>query len=164
MFQIGEYVVYKKDVCKIVDIKENSFNNQNYYVLYPIDDETLKISVPVDNKTGLLRPLMTLDQVNDLIKEIPNIKIVENNNRMMETEYRILLNSNNYEDLIKIIKTAYLRNKERMDNNKKTRDKDQEYFEQAERYLYNEFSLVLGLNFNETKEYVVKKVTEMDAK
>ena len=36
-----------------------------------------------------------------------------------------------HEDLIKIIKTTYLRNKERLDNNKKTTDKDNYYFNQA---------------------------------
>ena len=45
-----------------------------------------------------------------------------------------------YEDLIKIIKTTYLRNKERIDNNKKIGGTDDEYFKQAEKYLYNEFS------------------------
>lgn len=30
-----------------------------------------------------------------------------------------------------------------------------------EKYLYNEFSIVLGLTYEETKDYVVKKVTEL---
>ena len=80
---------------------------------------------------------------------------------MIETEYRKLLNSNKHDDLIKIIKTTYLRNKERIDNNKKTRDSDNTYFAQAETYLYNEFSIVLGLTYEETKNYVVKQVTEL---
>ena len=161
MFSVGEYVVYKKDVCKIVDIKENGLNNLNYYILVPINDSSLKISVPTDNKCGFLRNLITKKQVNEIIENIPNIGIVENNDRMIETEYRKLLNSNKHDDLIKIIKTTYLRNKERIDNNKKTRDSDNTYFAQAETYLYNEFSIVLGLTYEETKNYVVKQVTEL---
>lgn len=161
MFNIGDYVVYKKDVCKIVDIKENNMNHMDYYIMFPIDDESLKISVPVDNKAGFIRNLMSKEDVNILINKMPSIGIIENPDRMIETEYRNLLNSNNHEDLIKIIKTTYLRNKERIDNNKKTRDKDEQYFNQAEKYLYNELSLVLGLSYEETKKYVIEKVSNL---
>ena len=161
MFNIDDYVVYKKDVCKIIDIKENGLNNLNYYILVPISDSSLKISVPTDNKCVFLRNHITKKQLNEIIENIPNIGIIENHDRMIENEYRNLLNSNKHEDLIKIIKTTYLRNKERIDNNKKTRDSDNTYFSQAEKYLYNEFSIVLGLTYEETKDYVVKKVAEL---
>jgi len=158
MFEINDYVVYKKDVCKIIDTKVNSINNVKYYVLIPLDDNTLKIDVPVDNKFGYLRNLISKDQVDEIIKEIPNIDIISDNNHMIEAEYRSLLATNKHENLIKIIKTTYLRNKERLDNNKKARDKDIEYFHQAEKYLYNEFSIVLGLSYDETREYVISNV------
>lgn len=161
MFKINDYVVYKKDVCKIIDIKEKQFNNQNYFVLAPIVDNSLKIDVPVDNRCGYLRQLITKDEVEKIIKDIPNIEIIKNNDKMIETEYRNLLNSNKHRDLIKIIKTTYLRNKERLDNNKKVRDKDLQYFELAEKYLYNEFSIVLNLTYEETKNFVITKVLEL---
>ena len=65
--------------------------------------------------------------------------------------------------LIKIIKTAYLRNKDRIDNNKKIGEKDNNYFNLAERYLYTEFSIVLNKNFEDTKDYVIEKVMEIEA-
>lgn len=161
MFKINDYVVYKKDVCKIIDIKEKQFNNQNYFVLAPIDDNSLKIDVPVDNRCGYLRELITKDEAQKIIQDIPNIEIIKNNDKMIETEYRNLLNSNKHRDLIKIIKTTYLRNKERLDSNKKVRDKDLQYFELAEKYLYNEFSIVLNLTYEETKNFVITKVLEL---
>ena len=45
LYKIGDYVVYKRDVCKIIAIKEKQFMNMDYYVLVPISDETLKIDV-----------------------------------------------------------------------------------------------------------------------
>ncbi len=161
MFKINDYVVYKKDTCKIVDIKENHFNNQNYFVLIPIYDDSLKIDVPIDNRCGYLRKIITKDELEKIINDIPNIEIIENNDKMIESEYRNLLNSNKHCDLIKIIKTTYLRNKERLDNNKKIRDKDLQYFELAEKYLYNEFSIVLNLTYEETKNFVINKVLEL---
>ena len=81
---------------------------------------------------------------------------------MIENEYRILMNSGKHEDLISIIKTTYLRNKERLDNNKKTTDKDNYYFNQAELYLYNEFSVVLNLTYDETKQYIIDKLNNLN--
>ena len=92
----------------------------DYYVLVPISDETLKIDVPTNNKMGYLRSIITKEEVEKIIKNIPNIEPIKSNDRMIENEYRNLFHTNKHEDLIKIIKTTYLRNKERIDNNKKT--------------------------------------------
>ena len=43
MFKIGDIIVYKKDVCKIKEIKEKFINDLDYYVLEPIDYDSLKI-------------------------------------------------------------------------------------------------------------------------
>ena len=47
---------------------------------------------------------------------------------MMENTYKELLQRGTYEDLITVIKTAYLRNENRKKNNKKISDKDNDYF------------------------------------
>ena len=162
MYKVGDYVVYKREVCEVISIKEKEFMNMDYYVLVPISDNTLKIDVPVNNKMGYLRSLITKKEVEDIIKTIPNIKPIISTDRLIENEYRNLLNTNKHEDLIKIIKTTYLRNKERLDNNKKIGGKDDEYFKQAEKYLYSEFSIVLGMSYDETRKYVIEKVKEID--
>ena len=77
---------------------------------------------------------------------------------MIEYEYKKLINSGRHEDLIKIIKTTYLRNKKRLDSKKKISDKDQHYFLLAEKYLYNEFGTVLNLSYEDVKKYVIYKV------
>ena len=33
MFKTGDYVVYKRDVCVIKEIKKNYFHNQDYFCL-----------------------------------------------------------------------------------------------------------------------------------
>ena len=48
-------------------------------------------------------------------------------------------------------------------NNKKIGEKDNNYFNLAERYLYTEFSIVLNKNFEDTKDYVIEKVMEIEA-
>lgn len=155
MFNTGDFVVYKRDVCKIVNIKNE------YYVLVPITDNSLKISVPVTNKFGFIRNLISKNEIMEIIKKIPNIETIETNDKLIENEYKNLMNTGSHEDLIKIIKTTYLRNKERIDNNKKIGDKDNNYFSLAEKYLYNEFAIVLNMSYDDTKKYVIEQVCKI---
>lgn len=162
MFNVGDYVVYKRDVCKIKEIKKNGFNSKDYYVLIPIDDNTLIIDVPMDNKSDLLRPIIEKNEVENIINSIVNIPIIKVDNKLIENEYKQLLNSGKHEDLIKVIKTTYLRNKERTDMGKKIGNKDDLYFKRAEQLLYNEFSIALNMNYDDTKKYVIDAVSAIE--
>ena len=161
MFKKGDYVVYKRDVVEIVDTKINGLNNQEYYVLVPVNDESLKIDVPIDNRLGHIRPLITKSEIDNLIKMIPDIPLIETNNKLIENDYRMLMNDTSHESLIKIIKTTYLRNKERLDNNKKAGDKDNYYFDLAEKYLYTEIAHSLNISYDEACEYILKEVAKL---
>ena len=92
MFSKNDYVVYKCDVCKIIDFK--NFNNRDYYVLEPINDSSLKINVPMDNT--LIRKLITLDEINNLISKIPSIEIVNVDNKNIDNIYKSLEETKQY--------------------------------------------------------------------
>lgn len=156
MFRENEIVVYKRDVCRIKEVKNNYYNNKDYYILEPIYDSSLKIEIPIDSK--LIRQLISKEEIDKLIGKIKDIDIINSQERIIENEYKNLLQSGNYEDLIKIIKTTYIRNKNREENKKKISEKDDHYFKLAEKYLYSEFSVVLGLTIDETKKYIVDNV------
>lgn len=160
MFNIGDYVVYKRDVCKIKAVKEKYVKEKDYFVLSPIDDDSLIIHIPKDN-LSLLRPLIDREEVDRIISLIPEISIIESNDKMIENEYKNLLHSDNHIDLIRIIKTTYLRNKAKIDNNKKVGEKDNYYFEKPEKYLYNEFSVVLNKTVEETKQYIIQHLNNI---
>lgn len=159
MYKINDCIVYKRDVCKIEEIKEKYNNDTDYYVLTPIADSSLKINVPVDS--NLIRDLISVDDINKLIKNIPNIETIDVDERMLETSYKNLLKTEKHEDLIKIIKTTYLRNKNRIDSNKKISEKDSNYFKLAEKFLYTELSVVLNKSFEDTKNYVINEVEKL---
>ena len=155
MFGVNEYIVYRNNVCyinKIIEIKD-----KKYYVLFPIDDDSLTIKVPVDN--SFIRRVISKDEVAEIIKNIINIDIIKvDNEKMIEQEYKKLLENATHENLIKIIKTSYLRNAKRKREKKKISEKDDTYFKLAEKILYNEFSVALKMNYEDTKKYVVDSV------
>ena len=157
MFKVDEYVVYKNNVCKVKEV-----NTKNgYYTLAPIEDESLIIKVLIDNNKTL-RKLISKKELEKIISEIPNIPLIEDNDRLIENDYKELMRSGTYEDYVKIIKTTYLRNKQRIDANKKVGDKDKHYLQEAEKSFYDEFAVVLGKTFEETKKYVEDAVSQIE--
>ena len=162
MYQADDYVLYKKNVCKVREVKKNKMNGLDYYILVPIDDPSLIIDVPADNRMGYIRDIISKEEAEELINNIPNIKTLENiEDKNIENTYKNLIYNGTREDLIKIIKTSFLRNQDRINNKKKISDKDSNYFNKAEQYLYNELSIALNMTFDETKEYIINKVQEL---
>ncbi|MEE3343532.1 MAG: hypothetical protein VZS44_05535 [Bacilli bacterium] len=162
MYKKNDYLVYKKDVCKVKEIKKNKLNGLDYYILVPIDDESLIIDVPTDNRMGYIKDIITKEEAEKLINSIPQIEPLSNiEDKYIENRYKNLLYNGTREDLIRIIKTTYLRNEERTKNKKRISDKDFNYFNKAEKYLYNELSIALNMSFDETKDYIISKVKEL---
>lgn len=160
MFKVNSYVVYKKDVCVVKEILKNYARGLDYYLLVPINDQSLSIKIPVLENSSL-RSLITKTEVDNILKNIPKIEVLDLDNKNLENEYMNLLHRGTHEDLIKVIKTSYLRNEIRVGANNKISEKDNHYFQMAEKYLYTEFSVVLDLSLEETKNFVVSKVEEL---
>ncbi len=158
MKNTGEYIIYKREVCKIINIKKKYINNNDYYFLQPVYNDSLKIEIPINNVHCILRTLINKKEVERLIDLIPTIEIIENEDFFLEKQYRDLLSSEKHEDLIKIIKTIYSRIDKKEKSNKKICESDKNYLKQAEKYLYEEFSIILKMNYIDTKKYITELI------
>ena len=145
-----DYIVYRKETCKIIE-KEDG-----YYRLVPVNDTSIKYKVPVDS--NFLKKVITKEEIDRLLLEIPEINTIDLGEKQIEQEYKELMKSGTHEDLVKITKTSYLRNQIRILNNKRISEIDDEYFRRAEKYLYEEIGIVLNLSFENTKEYIINKL------
>lgn len=160
MFNVNDYLVYKRDVCQVKEIKE--INNEEYYVLMPVRDKSLCISVPTNNKMGYIRKIISKEEAEELINSILDVDVLDNiDDKYIDKTYKELINNGNLKDLIRIIKTTYLRNENRLKSNKKVSDKDKSYFDMAEEYLYTEMSIALGKSYEDTKNYVISSVDKL---
>ena len=157
MFKINDYVVYKKDVCKVIDIKE--FSGKKYYTLTPVEDSSLKINIPIDNE--ILRATLSKEEAMKVIDLIKNVDIVSlSNEKYLDQEYKRLLENGKYEDLISVIKTTYLRNQKRLNEKKKISEIDKRYFDIAESKLYDELAIPLNMTKEEVKEFIFTKLNK----
>ena len=156
MFNSGDYVLYNYNVCKIRKVE--TIHDHEYYVMSPVEDDSLVVKVPLVSQDKLLKHIMSKEESLSLIEKIPDIEEITVQDHALENEYKHLMTTGNREDLVKIIKTTYTRNKFRKDNGKKAGEKDSNYFNLAEKALYNEIGVSLGMSFNETKEYIINSL------
>ena len=156
MLKVGDYVIYQEQVCQIKEQKINEFTNLESFILVPVTDSSLKLNVPVNNSN--IKNLMTKEEIKNLIALMPSIPLIDIEDKLLENEYKRLYHSGSKEDLIRIIKTTYKRNQDRLNNNKKISEKDNKYFTLAENLLYSEIATVFGISLEEAKEYILANV------
>lgn len=159
MYKINDYVIYKREVCVVKDLKK--INNQDYYTLENKEDTSLKVSIPVSQETQLLRHLATFDEISNTLDHINDIPTLDINERNLEEQYKLLLQGTTIEDLIKIIKTAYIRNEIRKNNHKHLSDTDTSYQELAEQFLFNEIAYAMNISYDAAKELVFNKLVNI---
>lgn len=160
MYKKNDLVVYRRDVCKVVDKIKSDMTGEQCYILQPYNqmDGSVRMQVPVSNKGGHLRDVLTKDEVNELIKNVSKIEMLEDKPANMKSQYVALLKEDNLEDLIRIIKTSYQRNKVRADSHKKLAAIDGEYLEKAERYLFTEFAVAMDMTYEDSKAHFIKQI------
>ena len=162
MYKINDVVVYRRDVCRVVGKEKSGFTGEKCYVLVPYNntDGSTRMQVPVSNKAGHLRDLITKEEIYDLIHEVPEIETLENKPANMKSQYANLLKTDSIRDLVCIIKTSYERNRIRVEQHKKAAAVDEEYLQKAEQYLFDEIAVVLNMSFEEAKAFFVDEMNK----
>ena len=94
MFEVGEYIVYGcKGVCQVEEITHIDIPGSNkdrlYYVLAPLEDRNGKIYAPTDNAKVAMRKVITRQEAEQLIEEMPQIKeLWVANEKQREMQYK----------------------------------------------------------------------------
>lgn len=162
MFDIGEYVVYgNKGVCEVkkigpVDIPGMS-SDRNYYTLSQVYTKGSTIYVPVDKEDSGLRYVLTKEEVNELIDEIPSMKPVWiQNDKEREQQFTENIRKADTRRLLEMMIALYERRERRIADGKKATSTDERYFHAAEDILFGEIGVVMGVNKNEVKDILWK--------
>lgn len=160
MFEKGNHVINTNNgICEIQDIVTMNMSGtaKEYYLLVPVSEPTAKVYIPVDVAENRIRRVISKEEAWDIIKGIPSIENVWiENEKEREKIYKEALASRDPKRLISIIKTLYLRKKERSDAGKKNTAVDERYFKLAENQLHAELAFALG----EPKQNIVHIIEE----
>lgn len=166
MYKIGEFVVYgRTGICEVAEITTMKMDgvpkDRLYYILMPCKNKGGKIFTPVDNDKVVMRPVITKDKAMELLEQIPEIsELWIPNEKMREAKYKECLRTCECEDMIRIIKTLYIRKLDREAQGKKITATDERYLKMAEGSLYSELSLALGIPEPEMEDYICKYIEE----
>lgn len=160
MFGIGEYVVCgNKGVCVVENITTLNISGvdkeREYYILKPLYMAGSTVYVPVDSPKESMRSVFTREEAEKLIAAIPDIPLLTiTNDKLSEQMYKECLKTNSCEELVKIIKTIYLRKQKRIEEGRKITAVDAKYFHIAEESLYGELAVALDMSRSDVEGYI----------
>ena len=118
-----------------------------------------KIFTPVEGGKQVLRGIITREEAERLIDEIPSIETLSiENEKFREDSYKKCIRTCECRDLLRIIKTIYVRKQARLSHGKKTTATDERYLKLAEDHLYSEFSMLLDIPKEHMADYIEQRV------
>lgn len=169
MYQLNDTILYGgHGVCKIADITKKALGGTmtDYYVLKPVYHESSTIYVPMKNKTltEKMRRVLSADEVYRLISAMPfedSIWVEDENER--KERYREILAHGDRLELMRMIKTLYMRQGQQQEKGRRLHISDERFFKEAEKLLYDEFALVLNLKPEQVLPFILAQI-EVDEK
>lgn len=168
MFEKGSYLIYgTTGICKIIDVTALDIGSvpkdRLYYVLRPCSQNGNQIYTPVEHQKLPLRPCMSRAEAEQLILEIPKIEgIWEMSDKLWEQECKKAIRSCDPREWVRIIKTCYMRQQERLGQGKKITAVDERYFHEAELHLYSELAISLEKPPEQIKDAIKEQLIFYD--
>lgn len=165
MYEIGSLLIYDTTgVCRVEDVGVPvglpvSDKSKKYYRLTPVFGSG-NIYIPVDTNV-FMRPVISREEAEDLIRKIPEIRedICESHNlKILEDHYKASFSSHECEDLIRLIKTVYVKRKNMERNGKKAGKTDQQYMKKAKALLHEELAIALGIPVDQVEAYIAETI------
>ena len=164
MFKVGDLVVYgNAGVCRVVEIGQPPLSGipdgQDYYTLAPYYAEKSVIFTPCDNPKVVMRPIVSREEAEELIRLVPEIGCLGiPDEKKREDCYRDTIKTCDPKLFISIIKTIYNRKKQRLSEGKKSTASDEKYFQMAEEKLYGELAIVLETERSNVRDCIFRCV------
>lgn len=168
MFEVGECIVYGMNgICRVAEICRSPYDStdtRTYYLLVPINNPmSSTIYTPVDNQRVQMRRLMTPEEIEALIAEIPEIELLEVPVEKQRREiYRTVIGELEPRGYVSVIKTVHRRREELIAARKHFPVTDLEYGRLAKHLLYSECAHVLGLAEESVEEYISHRIPKAE--
>jgi len=171
MFQPGELVVYgTTGVCRVEAISQPNTTGpdreKKYYQLNPLHQDGV-IYTPVDHPKVSIRPIITREEAEALIDLIPTMQVEVYRAPTLQAlaqHYQTAVRSHNCRDLVELMMSIYAKQKQAASQKRRLGMVDERYMKQAERLLYGELSVALGIPFDEVQSYIAQRVELLSAK
>lgn len=145
MYKTGDYVVYGiNGVCRVQDVAPLQTGNERlYYHLTPVHASNNVIYTPIDNEKVPIRLVLSKDEARNFLENISDIEAMEDvAYKKREQQYKDAMRTCDCRKWVCVMKTAYNRRVQRMEEGKKATAADEKYFKAAKSNLINEMEVV----------------------
>lgn len=169
MIQINDKVLYGvHGVCNVEAVEEKKIAGKimEYYVLKPLYDHGSTVYVPKANEAlvSKIKRIMSADEIFDTIRSIPDEELIVFENESDRHQiFNEILCSGDRVQLIRLIKTLYVRQQKRIEQKKNLLMSDEKCMKDAERILYEEFAYVLKIERDQVLPFITRQI-EVDRK
>jgi len=165
MFQAGEVVVYgATGVCRVEEIvrldQPGVNRGKSYYLLKPLWQDGV-IYAPVDSEKVPMRPVMSRDEAEDLIDQMPGIQAAVcrgSTAQALAQQYQSAVRDGGHQALIEMMKAIHRKRSQAELKNRRLGMIDERYMKQAERMLYGELATALDIDFDEVESYIASRI------
>ncbi len=167
MFRLGDKVIYGNDgVCEVVAITEKTFpggsEKRPYYTLKPLYQEYM-IHTPVNNSKVFIRPVITREEAEKLIAEIPSYDVPAPGNRLRKeavASYQESIRSHDCRDLFEMTMGIYAKRQSAALAKRAFGAMDEQFMKRAEELLFGELAVALDIPKEDVPEYIKSRLRE----
>ena len=142
MFKVGDCIIYSAHgVCRIDEICEKNFSSEKkvYYVLHPLEDSRLKISVPVDSQKVNMLDLILRDEAEEILEgfRLPGMSWIEIATQRNQI-YSSIVRTGNRKEIAMIVNTLKRKKHEAENKGKKLHKQDDKLLTLTQNVLFTE--------------------------
>ena len=164
MHRIGDKISYgASGVMIILDVREESVGDvsRSYYVLGSATRSSDSLTyVPTDNEAlvSTMRPLLTESEILQAIQDSQNKVTIDwiPGNRARSEYFKKIMESGDRARMLEMINAIDQNGLKRIAEGKKNFLSDENAKQKAEKLLFSEFSIVLGIPEEEIPEFIEK--------
>ena len=170
MFQPGDLVVYgATGVCRVEEITRPNTTgpdrNRRFYLLKPLQQDGV-IYTPVDNQKVSIRAVISRETAEELIDLIPSIRAKAYHGPTLQAlaqHYQSAVRTHDCRDLLELMMSIYAKRQQAKAQKRRLGMVDERFMKQAEKMLYGEFSVALGIPYEEVQPYIARRLEKAAA-
>ena len=163
MFKINESVVHCREGLSTI-LSISSINGKDYFLVRTHQTSGETIYVPVETANNILRPILSSDEADEVLKYIKSIeKEFNNNTKQRRDAYKRRLSSGDVNDIAYLYRQLYFYNLIGGEENEEIKlgPVDIEMLSYAKNMLLDEFAISFKVNRNEIEQFVEKRIQEL---
>jgi len=164
MLGVHDVVLYGTEgACEITEIARKDFGAgaAEYYVLRPVYRKNATVFVPTQNRAlvARMRRVLSAEEIEKIIEEMPGESCIWiPDESLRKEEYRKILAGGDSRELIRLVKTLYLRQKEQSARGRKLHQADERFLKEAEKVLYDQFALALKIQPDQVLPFILERI------